>query len=326
MSGAFVIPASEEPDPGLTLAEKLAPCFIPCTELGNVGIPPRRKLCGDWLFEGDLGFIFAPRGLGKTWFALSLATALSNGQSFGPWCVPTSQRVLYVDGEMPCHSIQERTSKMRAGENLIILNHEILFHKSGLALNLADQETQNALTECLQAEKVQVLFLDNLSCLFSGVAENEADAWEKVLNWLLALRRLRITVVIVHHSGRNPQNMRGTSKREDAAFWVIRLDAVEAEEREGARFVSRFTKDRNSQAEQTPLEWSFKTDNAGLKISHKNASNLEILLQWVRDGLSGAEEIAKEMVVSKGTVSKWAQKLAEAGKLKIENRRYRLVS
>ena len=78
----------------------------------------------------------------------------------------------------------------------------------------------------------KVVFLDNLSCLFSGVKENDADAWEVVLPWFLTLRRHRISVVVVHHSGRNKE-MRGTSRREDAAFWVIRLDEIEGEQRRG---------------------------------------------------------------------------------------------
>ncbi len=51
--------------------------------------------------------------------------------------------------------------------------------------------------------------------------------------------------------------MRGTSRREDAAFWVVRPDTVGASDdalRGGARFSSRFTKDRNSRLEQPATE------------------------------------------------------------------------
>ena len=69
--------------------------------------------------------------------------------------------------------------------------------------------------------------------------------------------------------------MRGTSRREDAAFWVLRLDEIEDGERgEGARFICRFTKDRNSQIEQTALEWRFKTSESGVvEITTSEASN-----------------------------------------------------
>ena len=53
---------------------------------------------------------------------------------------------------------------------------------------------------------------------------------------------------------------------------------------------------------------------------------MDVFLQWVADGLTSAQDIAHEMGVSKGTVSKWAQKAIEAGKLKKDGREYALVS
>jgi putative DNA primase/helicase len=66
---------------------------------------------------------------------------------------------------------------------------------------------------------VKVVFMDNLSCLCFGTNENETDSWEHVLSWLLWFRRARIAVVIIHHANREGNDMRGTSRREDAAFW-----------------------------------------------------------------------------------------------------------
>ena len=42
--------------------------------------------------------------------------------------------------------------------------------------------------------------------------------------------------------------------------------------------------------------------------------------------MTSAKDIDREMGVSKGTVSKWAHKAIEAGKLKKEGREYKLVS
>jgi hypothetical protein len=313
------------------LSEELATAFKksirPCTELSTLGIPTRENILGGWFMEGDLGFIFAPRGLGKTWLALGIATAISSSGKCGPWQANGANRVLYVDGEMPCESLGERIQGMGGTENLTVLSHEALFHLTGNVLNLANPTTQDALTRVMLAGGVKVLILDNLSCLFSGVAENDADAWEGVLQWLLTLRRHRIAVVLVHHSGRNKTTMRGTSRREDAAFWVIRLDEMAGEQREGARFISRFTKDRNSRKEQTALQWHFLTETDGaVHISTKEASGMDVFRQWIEDGLTGAEDIAREMGVSKGTISKMAKKAMEAGWLKKNGREYALIS
>jgi hypothetical protein len=52
---------------------------------------------------------------------------------------------------------------------------------------------------------------------------NEADDWEKVPGSFLRFRRAGIAVVIIHHANRDGNDMWGTSKREDAAFWAIKV-------------------------------------------------------------------------------------------------------
>ena len=326
-AGKTVLPASEITVlPASEIADAFKTCIIPYTKLAELAMTPRERVFGDWFKEADLGFIFAPRGLGKTWLSLAMAAAIANGRECGPWVGAGARRVLYVDGEMPCESIAARIAGMDGVENLAVLNHEALFHLSGKVLNLADPVMQAALTERMQADGVKVLILDNLSSLFSGMKENDADSWEIVLPWMLTLRRLRIAVVVVHHAGRNNQ-MRGTSRREDAAFWVIRLDEVQGEQRDGARFLSRFTKDRNSQSEQPATLWSFTTARDGrVTIKTEGASTMQVFRQWIEDGLDSAEDIAREMGVSKGTVSKMAKRAMAEGWLKKNGRRYAIES
>ncbi len=93
------------------------------TTLAELRLPRREPLLDEWFMEGDLGFVYAPRGLGKTWLSLSLAAALSSGGKCGPWQAAGARRVLYVDGEMPCEALHERIAGMGAGGNLSVLNH-----------------------------------------------------------------------------------------------------------------------------------------------------------------------------------------------------------
>lgn len=319
--------SSQSPDIRQLLVTAYDRSTLPSGELRSLGIPPRDPILGDWFMEGDLGFIYAPRGLGKTWLALALASAISNGHSCGPWAARAPRRVLYVDGEMPCESVAQRIAGLGGGEQLTVLNHEALFHLTGRVLNLADPAAQDALTEHLRREGISVLVLDNLSCLFSGVAENDADSWGQVLGWLLTLRRHRIAVVVVHHSGRNRETMRGTSRREDAAFWVLRLDhSNDSEESAGARFISRFTKNRNQPGELREIDWQFLTDPQGLvHIRAQCTSNMEAFRTWIENGLTGAEDIAQEMGISKGTVSKMARQAMDEGWLRKSGREYEIV-
>ena len=301
---------------------------IPCTELKNIGIPPRRKIVGDWFCESDLGFVFAPRGLGKTWWALGLAVSIVAKDTFGPWKIHDRPSVLYIDGEMPCESLAARISALGGDDSLHVLNHEGLFHKAGGVLNLTDPDAQDAITKMCLEKGIQVIVLDNLSCLFSGIKENDNDAWEAVLPWLLSLRIHRISVLIVAHSNRSGQNMRGASRREDAAFFIVRLDDVPeagCQQKDGASFVSRFTKNRNSKVEEVPIQWTFLSDDLGqVHILHKEADGLSILIDWVANGLDSASDIAEEMGISKGQVSKMANRAIQAGLLIKNTRKYAL--
>jgi hypothetical protein len=220
-------------------------------ELVKKDIPKRPKILGEWLCEGDLGYIFAPRGRGKTWMAHLVADVIArgNGAELGSWKATGEPRtVLVVDGEMNLDSTKDREIALGSdrGGRLRFLHHDEIFLKSGESINLADGETQKAITELVLEIEAKVLVLDNLSSLFLGVKENDNDEWEKILPWLLDLRRRGITVIIIHHAGKDESRMRGMTRREDPAHWVIRLDkSIHGEPEDGARFLCSFTKIRN---------------------------------------------------------------------------------
>jgi hypothetical protein len=304
--------------------------LINAAALDALRIAPRAPLLGRWFCEGDLGFLYAQRGVGKTWLALLLSRAVGGGEAAGPWRGEARRRVLYIDGEMPAELLQARVRGLGlSGADIEFLNHELLFEQRGQqVLNLSDKPAQAALTRLCLEGGFKMLVLDNLSCLFRGISENDADAWEMVLPWLLELRRHRVAVLIVAHAGRN-NAMRGTSRREDHAFWTLRLDnAFEAATpKNGAKFISSFTKpSRNTPENLPPLEWTITTEAASGRslVAYREAEGEEAMLGWVRNGLTACSEIAEEMGLTKGTVSKLATRLIEAGRLKKQGRGYAL--
>ncbi len=222
------------------------------------------------------GIIFAPRGVGKTWLGLLIAKAVSTGGRVGEWEAPGPAKVLYIDGEMPADLMRDRDKGLGSGE-VEFLNHQILFDRTEKVLNITDHAVQEAiLAKCIR-DNIRLVVLDNLSTLASGVKENDSFEWERLHNWLLQFRRHKIAVILIHHAGRSGE-IRGTSKREDAAFWVIALDDAknQADDKRGARFISRFVKpSRNTQDEILPLEWHIATDmptgevSAGCKVAHE---------------------------------------------------------
>lgn len=290
-------------------------------------VPPRPALLGAFMRESDLGFVYAPRGTGKTWLSLLMAGAVASGEALGEWEAGEAgpMKTLYVDGEVNLPDSIDRARRVKLPANVLWLHHESVADANARGLNLADPEQQDALKQTLLAKGIRVVFLDNLSCLFRGVAENEADSWEMVLPWLLELRRHKITVILVAHAGRNGE-MRGTSRREDAAHWILKLEDAGDEISEGLAFRTVFTKNRNARNASVtcpPLRWLLEDVDGEMRIHCERHSNVDALVELVRAGMTKPGDIAKELGVYPGTVSKWAQKAEASGKIIIEGRTYK---
>lgn len=325
VASAVVVAPTPPPLADTGLLEGMQGSLVTAAELHAMPVEPREFIVRPFFKAGDLGFIYGKRGDGKTWLTMLITRAAATAGCAGDWKAEKPWRVLYVDGEMPVEETKRRDKSLGtvAGTNLSFLHHEIYFERKGLTLNLADFGQQETVTRMLVAGSFRVLVLDNLSCLFSGLRENEADSWEMVLPWLLKLRRLKIAVVIVAHAGRNGQ-MRGTSRREDQAFWVIKLERGDGDGNRGLKFTSVFTKNRNALEDDCPpLEWTIAEEADGTtSVTAKQVSGVELLVQWVNAGLDSASDIAQEMGITKGQVSKLAKKAEVAGRIKIKDRRY----
>ena len=97
--------AAAKPDPEYSAQEilkALGDAAIKGSAFRELKIPSREKLLDDWFREGDTGFIYSHRGVGKTWLAWRIARAIASGEDAGPWQAgEKSVPVCYVDGEMP---------------------------------------------------------------------------------------------------------------------------------------------------------------------------------------------------------------------------------
>ena len=312
------------------LIEAVESATLSAAGLAALRFPPRERVLGSWFKQGDLGFIFGPRGLGKTWLAMHLAEQIAGGGKVASWSAPVPRNVLYIDGEMPLDNLLERDRALSGGKGskVMYLQHEALFHTRRKVLNLADPTHQKAISRLCDTKRVDVMFLDNLSCLFAGVKENDADDWERVLPWLLALRRNRLAVVFVAHAGRNGQ-MRGTSRREDAAFWILQLTRPDdaASDENGARFLCRFDKNRNAtDIECPPIDWTFSRGSGGCtEVTWKPISALQKLRALIESGITSASNLAMEMKLSTSTVCRLAKEGMAQGWLRHKGREYEIV-
>lgn len=188
-------------------------------------IKPREMLLNPILPEQGLAMLYAYRGVGKTYIALGIAAAVASGGSFLRWKAPSPRRVLYVDGELPAKTLQEHSAMILAGlENVEPAPGSLQFITPDLQQrpipDLATPEGQRLIEPHL--EGIALLVLDNLSALCRNGRENEGEGWLPVQEWALALRRRGISVLFVHHAGKNFAQ-RGTSRREDLPDTVFTL-------------------------------------------------------------------------------------------------------
>jgi putative DNA primase/helicase len=181
----------------------------------NIDVPPREMLLSPILPERSLAMLYAPRGVGKSWLGLSIGLAVAAGASLLRWSAPRQRNVLYVDGEMPLVSLQERLREISAGYGGDIPNDGFRILAADNVeggINLSTEEGQQAIEPLLSG--IELLILDNLSTLLPSRSESASDAWVPIQTWLLKLRRHGISVLLIHHAGTNGRQ-RGTSRREE---------------------------------------------------------------------------------------------------------------
>ena len=58
----------------------LIPFILTQEELSRQDIPPREFLLSEWMPKDSFGMGYAPRGVGKSWFCMALAVAVSEGK------------------------------------------------------------------------------------------------------------------------------------------------------------------------------------------------------------------------------------------------------
>jgi hypothetical protein len=317
----------------------LLECFSGCLTNGKEflkkEIPPRENILAPWLKDSSIGFIFGRRGTGKTWFAWKMAISISKGENFGPWQCNKLWKILYIDGEMPEGEMQKRLKLLdpEPSEDLHILSHEslssIILQKAPKmkwnGLNLCEPDQQEVLLNIFKQGNFKAVFFDNISCLCWGMKENEADSWEQVDNWFKNLRTNKITPVIIHHANREGKDMRGTSKREDAADWVIKVSPSFrlANMENGIAFTTAFTKNREDDGlQEKSLNWTFVTKNGQMEVNWGLTDLEGMIYELIKNGMEYCNDIAEELSIGKSLVSYYAKKLIGQNFIKKEGLRY----
>jgi hypothetical protein len=300
-------------------------CVLDFEELLKADLPDRKMIL-PWLPEGGLVLIAAKRGLGKTFFGISLGLSAAKGLPFMKWAIQKSVGVLYVDGEMPLSDYRERVSNFTdeiPEGSLITLNHQMFYEQWDRDLDITCPDVQNSMIRLMDSHpEVRLVILDNLSSL-AKIPEDKSDDWrEKFLPFLIKCRRREVAVVLIHHTNK-AGDQRGTGAREDHLDTSILLKPVGGEDNDGAYFKVEFTKSRgvygkeiepfNAKLSQNAngfLEWTI--EEANLKVKERL---LKLIENSGSDGIT-VKDAAEELDVTPSAISKAKAMLIKEGKIR----------
>jgi hypothetical protein len=170
-------------------------------------------------YRQSINQLWAWRGTGKTYVVLGMVRALVRGENFLTWKAKRKVKVLYVEGEIPEHQMQERlrqaVGKSNGNLQIITLDEQPDNEIPSLLTEYGRKLVEEALGDA------EVLVLDSISTLFN-FATNEEEPWLEVMAWLKKLRSKGLCIIFLHHAGKSGVQ-RGSSKSEDLLDVSIKL-------------------------------------------------------------------------------------------------------
>jgi len=249
---------------------------------------------------------------------MSVAYSVATGEPLLGWPVERRAKVLYVDAELPIGLVQTRLRAFGPPPpNFFILSMEHLYRQGASLPDLATSAGQEFFDKLLEERKPELVILDPLTALIRSGAENEAESWAPVQNWMLKQRFRGRTILLAHHEGKTGKQ-RGTSKREDVLDVMVglKLRSDLASESETV-FELNFTKARSFfGADATPRVMRLSTTSETVTWTHegKEASKAERVAEMLEQGYEPSA-IMDETGLTKGRISQIKKELIEAGRL-----------
>jgi len=308
------------------LEQKFAPLpqlkVIEVADFLQMTFPEREMMLSPWLPTAGLSMIHARPGVGKTHVALGIAYAVATGKHFLGWKATKPRGVLYIDGEMPAGALQERLASLSLTYGLKELPARLSLltpdlQKEGMP-DLATEDGQRAIDQFI-TDDIELIVVDNLSCLVRTGKENESESWRPIQTWALRLRAKNKSVLFLHHSGKSG-SQRGSSKKEDVLDTVIHLkrsDDYTADQ--GASFIVTFEKTRGfcgDQAKDFLAQLTIGEDKRLIWTTQLlEESTFDKVVTLFNEGMLPTE-IANELAIHKSNVSRHIKNARAKGLIK----------
>ncbi|NNU15109.1 AAA family ATPase [Parvularcula sp. ZS-1/3] len=262
-------------------------------------------LLSPWLRRGDLSMVYAPTGVGKTWFTLGVAWAVATGSPFATWNGhgyrkhAKGHRVLVMDFEMAVSELQDRLQKVRERSARDVSAEADRRGQKNLSVyavtrlasgqHLSDLSKPQECEELVRlAEGFDLVIIDNLSTSMKPEDENRPDSFYHLQEALLELRRQGKAVILVHHTNKSG-DQRGSSAKTTVLNTVLSLTKLKPDRGIGWGVMVKFEKHRNLIGdEKSPVELWVEATEDGEERWRTEATDIDLhsmVVRWHRKQL-----------------------------------------
>ena len=167
------------------------------SEFINIEFPPHSWLIDHLIPIGGITCISGRPKVGKSLFSLFLAVCLARGKKLFNQFQTLQSNVLYISKDEPASLTQSRLKKMTSETTD---NFPITFLTEGL-LSIEINEHMQQLKKIIDKNKCSVVVIDSFRRIFKG-DENSSQVINDVQKQLRQLLDLGITVIFIHHHGK----------------------------------------------------------------------------------------------------------------------------
>ena len=300
-------------------------------ELAHMDFPDREWLIKDLWREREHMMIYSPTGMGKSWFAWSIATAITGGGMIkeGLWENEKPEKVLLIDGEMDMEDLKERqelsikatgADQESVYKNLQIISRQDQMMNLGF-LNLGNKDSQKSLINYVENEGIRVVIMDNFSTLVDMPDENSASCMQPFQNFLLNLNQREVSTLLVHHTRKNPNGQqmayRGSQKLSVTFDNILQLEPTESDqdhEDEGCSF--HITSDKQRRGGEINCALRLNSVSGNWEIIENIPKNLRELRDAINlDQFKGQQELADCLKTNQSSISRRINQAVQMGLL-----------
>lgn len=200
-----------------TRADELRAALVTTTNLDD--IPEPEPLIDKLLFLDSLAWLYGAPGCGKSFIAIDIAGCVGTGETWQSFPVRMRGPVLYLVAE----GVSGVKQRVRAWEASMGVRMENV-HFLPIAVQASNATEWAALIEVIADLKPVLVVVDTQARVTVGMEENSATEMGRFVQRVELLRLASgACILVIHHTGRGGEHMRGSIAMDGAASTLIKV-------------------------------------------------------------------------------------------------------